>query len=50
MKKILKIIGILITILVILVAAGAIYISADGIAKYPKLVNDPGIIVRSKTS
>ncbi|MEO5673029.1 MAG: hypothetical protein ABIQ74_00145 [Chitinophagales bacterium] len=50
MKKILKIIDTLITIIVILVAAGAIYISADGIPKYPKPVKDPGILVSSKTS
>src|SRR5215510_11408386 len=46
MKKILKIVGILLLIVVVVIASGALYINIDGIPKYPNLVKDPGITVK----
>src|SRR6478672_6353354 len=50
MKKILKIIGIILLVIVVAIGAFALYINVDGIPKYPKLVKDPGITVKGDSA
>ena len=45
MKKILKVLGIVILVALVVMGALALYISIDGIPRYPKLVKDPGITI-----